>query len=329
LSGRRGRPPSSWPEASAEFEWTYTNGGKIRKLVNGLGATGALGPDNVPVEVYKKGVEVLCGPIAHLVNRSLATGVFPEAFKHGIELPVFKGGRKDRKEPACYRPVSILCAPSKMLEMVVKLCLQRHLDVSGNIPTLQHSCTTAVATAHAAWLKGKSEGKVLGILAFNLSAAFDVCSADALLPKLVKVEVQPNALRWFGSYLSGGRQRVGWRDELSEEAEVVYGVRQGSILGPLFVVAVADMEACLDVRGKVVCYADDTCIWCLADTVSEVMAKLEDKALRDVRGGERPRAQPGEISAAHLPGRHRWRFCQRRRLQGGPLQHPWPPWGHV
>jgi hypothetical protein len=38
------------------------------------------------------------------------------------------------------------------------------------------------------------------------------------------------------------------------------------------------MEACLDVRGNVVCYADDTCIWCLADTVAEVVAKLEDKA---------------------------------------------------
>jgi hypothetical protein len=67
-------PPSSWPEASAAFEWTYMNAGKIRKLVNGRGATWALGPDNVPVDVYKKGVEVLCGTIAHLVNRSLATG---------------------------------------------------------------------------------------------------------------------------------------------------------------------------------------------------------------------------------------------------------------
>jgi hypothetical protein len=186
---------------------------------------------------------------------SLATGVFPEAFKHGVVLPIFKGGKKDRKEPASHRPVSILCALSKVLELVMKSCLQRHLDVSGNVPTSQHgfrkgrSCTMAVATAHVAWLKGKSKGKVVGILAFDLSAAFEVCSAEALLPKLVKVGVRPNALRWFASYLSGGSQRVGWRDELSEEAEVVYGVRQGSIPGPLLsVVAMADMEACINVR---------------------------------------------------------------------------------
>jgi hypothetical protein len=278
-------PPSSWPKSSTTFAWTYTTAGKVRKLINGLGSTGAIGPDGVPVSVYKQEVEVLCGPVAHLVNRSLATGIFPEAFKHGVVLPVHKGGKKDQKEPSSYRPVSILCALSKVLELVVKTCLQQHLDVSGNVPTTQHgfrrgrSCTTAIAAAHAAWVKGRKEGKVVGILAFNLSAAFDVCSAAHLLPKLVKAGVGPNALRWFSAYLTGGHQRVCWNGSMSEEVEVLHWVRQGSILGPLlFLVAVADMEACLDVAGNVVCYADDTCIWCCANSVDEVMSELGRKA---------------------------------------------------
>jgi hypothetical protein len=211
--------------------------------------------------------------------------VFPERFKHGVVPPVYKGGRKDRKDPASYRPVSILCALSKVVEIVVKICLQEHLDASGNVPTAQHgfrrgrSCTTAIAAAHAAWIKGKKEGKVVGILPFDLSAAFDVCSADHLLPKLVKVGVVPNALRWFASYLAGGHQRVCWNGTLSEEVEVLHGVRQGSILGPLlFLVAVADMEACLDVFGNAVFYADDCCIWACCDSVAEVMSELGKKA---------------------------------------------------
>jgi hypothetical protein len=278
-------PPSSWPESKTPFSWTFTTAGKVKRLINGLGSTGAIGPDGVPVSVLKQGVEVLCGPISHLVNRSLATGIFPEAFKHGVVVPIHKGGKKDRKEPASYRPVSILCALSKVLELVVKTSLQQHLDVSGNVPTSQHgfrrgrSCTTAIAAAHAAWVKGRKEGKVVGILAFDLSAAFDVCSAEHLLPKLVKAGVGPNALRWFTSYMSGGYQRVSWNGSMSEEVEVLHGVRQGSILGPLlFLVAVADMEACLDVAGKVVCYADDTCIWCCGNSVEEVMAELGRKA---------------------------------------------------
>jgi hypothetical protein len=278
-------PPSSWPESRTAFSWTYTNAGKVKKLIHGLGSTEALGPDHVPVSVYKKGAEVLCGPIAHMVNRSLATGVFPDAFKHGVVIPVYKGGNKDRKEPSSYRPVSLLSALSKVLELVVKSCLQAHLDVSGNIPASQHgfrrgrSCTTAIAAAHAAWIKGKAAGKVVGILAFDLSAAFDLCSAGELLPKLAAVGVLPNALRWFTSYLQGGRQRVSWRDELSEEIDVRYGVRQGSILGPLlFLLAVADMEAVLDVNGNAVFYADDSSLWIVGNSVAEVRDKLEEKA---------------------------------------------------
>jgi hypothetical protein len=52
-------PPSSWPEKTATFAWTYTTAGKIRKIINGLGSTEAIGPDGVPVSIYKKGVEVL------------------------------------------------------------------------------------------------------------------------------------------------------------------------------------------------------------------------------------------------------------------------------
>jgi hypothetical protein len=87
-------PPSSWPGSTTAFSWTYTNAGKVRKIIHGLGSTEALGPDQVPVSVYKKGADVLCGPISHMVNRSLATGVFPDAFKHGVVIPVFKGGAR-------------------------------------------------------------------------------------------------------------------------------------------------------------------------------------------------------------------------------------------
>jgi hypothetical protein len=38
------------------------------------------------------------------------------------------------------------------------------------------------------------------------------------------------------------------------------------------------MEACLEVNGNVVCYADDTCIWCCANSVDEVMSELGRKA---------------------------------------------------
>jgi hypothetical protein len=280
-------PPSLWPERAETFSWTYQTAGKIAKLIKGLGSTEALGVDKVPVSVYKKGVDILSGPIAHLVNRSLASGVFPNVWKEGVVVPIFKGGGKNRKDPASYRPVSLLCALSKVLELVVKNSLQSHLDVSGNVPTSQHgfrkgrSCTSAIASAHAAWTEARRAGKVVGVLAFDLTAAFDLVAAKELLPKLAAVGVRPNAIAWFLSYLEGGSQRVDWNGALSSKVAVVYGVRQGSILGPtLFLLHVADMAEAVgvDVLRNAVFYADDSSIWIVADSVAEVVAGLEEKA---------------------------------------------------
>jgi hypothetical protein len=72
-------------------------------------------------------VEVLAGPISHLVNRSLAEGRVPKVFKVGKVFPVYKGKEKAREDPASYQPVSILPAMSKVLETSVKADLERHL----------------------------------------------------------------------------------------------------------------------------------------------------------------------------------------------------------
>jgi hypothetical protein len=139
----------------------------------------------------------------------------------------------------------------------------------------------SIATAHAAWTGARKAGKVVGVRAFDLTTAFDLVSAADLLPKLSAVGVRTNALLWFQSYMTGGTQRVDWNGVLSERMDVVYGVRQGSILSPtLFLLHVADMEEVVgvDVLRNGVFYADDLSVWVFADSVAEVVAGLEEKA---------------------------------------------------
>jgi hypothetical protein len=81
----------------------------------------------IPTSVLKKGVEVLAGPISHLVNRSLAEGRVPKAFNIGLVLQIHKGKGKPREDPGSYRPVAILPAMSKVLETIVKGDLEEHL----------------------------------------------------------------------------------------------------------------------------------------------------------------------------------------------------------
>jgi hypothetical protein len=117
-----------------------------------------MGIDNIPMLILKKGVEVLAGPISHLVNRSLAEGRVPKAFKVGKVFPVYKGKGKECEDPVYYQPVLILPAMSKVLETSVKADLEKHLASVDGLPEAQNgfwpkrSCTSALAHGHAGWL---------------------------------------------------------------------------------------------------------------------------------------------------------------------------------
>ncbi|QQP51054.1 Putative RNA-directed DNA polymerase from transposon BS [Caligus rogercresseyi] len=69
------------------------------------------------------------------------------------------------------------------------------------------------------------------------------------------------------SYLTGGRQQVNWNGQRSSFLNIKYGVRQGSVLGPLlFILLTADLPDYLRVavnpeaQLEVLLYADDTSI---------------------------------------------------------------------
>jgi hypothetical protein len=61
-----------------------------------MGTTEALVIYGIPGSVIKTGIAVLASPIAHLVNKSLSTGIVPAGFKEAIIHPVHKGLGKSR-----------------------------------------------------------------------------------------------------------------------------------------------------------------------------------------------------------------------------------------
>jgi hypothetical protein len=138
IAGAADASTTAWPPATASFQFKFASASRISQVVRSLGSSEALGVDKIPVSIWKKGIETLACPIAHLVNRSLALGIVPEEFKQAIIHPIHKGGGKPRSDPGSYRPVSILTALSKVLETVVKEDLVEHLDNVGALPNTQH-----------------------------------------------------------------------------------------------------------------------------------------------------------------------------------------------
>ncbi len=76
--------------------------------------------------------------------------------------------------------------------------------------------------------------------------------------KRTTIETIP--LRWFESYLNGRSFKVAWGGEVSTEYQLVTGVLQGSVLGPLlFSTYTTSLGPILKAHGlSYHCYADDT-----------------------------------------------------------------------
>ena len=93
-------------------------------------------------------------------------------------------------------------------------------------------------------LCGLDNKKEVILSLLDLSAAFDTIDHDILLKRLeLRFGVKGLALEWFRSYLTGRTQRVVVNGEASEPRELLYGVPQGSVLGPiLFTLYCAPLE---------------------------------------------------------------------------------------
>ena len=77
------------------------------------------------------------------------------------------------------------------------------------------------------------KGGSFGALLTDLSKAFDCLHHELLIAKLHAYGFSMTSLKLLYSYLTKRKQRVKINDVFSSWTEILYGVPQGSILGPL------------------------------------------------------------------------------------------------
>ena len=101
---------------------------------------------------------------------------------------------------------------------------------------------------------------VLGIF-LDFSKAFDTVDHVILLEKLSHYGIRGVALDWFRNYLTDRKQFTVFKDSRSDYQNVVCGVPQGSILGPLlFLIYINDLSTVSNALFTIL-FADDTSIF--------------------------------------------------------------------
>ena len=103
---------------------------------------------------------------------------------------------------------------------------------------------------------------------------FDTVNHEILIKKLELYGVRNTNLKWFKNYLSGRKQGISYNSTLSELKDIVCGVPQGSILGPLlFLIYVNDLYISSKISNFIL-FADDTNIFLSGKNLKAIFSSL-------------------------------------------------------
>ena len=227
------------PEIILLSSFRPTNQDELRSIVTEHGFKTSP-EDPIPAELLKEHLDTLLPFWVELVNLSLEVGKM-DNLKSSIMLPLIKelNSLTDTDDYKNYRPVCNLVFIGKLVERVVDTRLQEQLD-RNKLNTKEeygyktrHSTELLLTWVSNNLLEACDKNLASVVLLLDLSAAFDTVDHEKLLDILeVEIGITGIALQWFREFLTNRTQKVKIGDSLSEVLVLLFGVIQGSILGP-------------------------------------------------------------------------------------------------
>ena len=175
-----------------------------------LDPTKATGIDGIGPKILKYCAMSLFRPLCYLFNLSLSSGTVPSEWKIHLITPVYKSA--DRSCINNYRPISLLCNISKVLESLIHDKIIPH--VSTLISPYQFGFLSGRSTVQQLLLflhhifDAVSCGHQTDAIYLDLCKAFDSVSHGKLLSKLKEFGICGDLWNWFYCYLSDRMQCV-------------------------------------------------------------------------------------------------------------------------
>ena len=136
---------------------------------------------------------------------------------------------------------------SKIMESIVRDARLAHTVENNLLAGEQHgfvparNCITQLLLCLEDWTNMIKKGESFNVIYTDFAKAFDSVAPERLIVKIESLGFEGDILEWIKSFLKNRKQCVNVAGKLSQWNEVLSGVPQGSVIGPIFIIFIEDM----------------------------------------------------------------------------------------
>ncbi|KAK3575497.1 hypothetical protein QTP86_028193 [Hemibagrus guttatus] len=214
---------------------------EVRKALKRMKSVKAVGPDDIPVEVWKCLGEAAVEFLTSLFNRVLESERMPEEWRRSVLVPIFKN-KGDVQSCSNYRGIKLMSHTMKLWERVVEARLRKVVEICeqqyGFMP--RKSTTDAIFALRILMEKYRDGQKELHCVFVDLEKAYDRVPREELWYCMRKSGVAEKYVRVVQDMYERSRTVVRCAVGQTEEFKVEVGLHQGSALSPFLFAIVMD-----------------------------------------------------------------------------------------
>ena len=266
--------------SSSSFSFHVTTLTEIENEINNLDTKKSNPINSISAQHLKEHADI-CGNYLHnIIIFCITNSNFDDGMKLADISPVHK--KDDITNKSNYRPISGLSAGSKIFGRIIQVQIGNYMETFLS-PYLcgyrkgysvQHALIALLENLRVS-LDKKGYG---GAILMDLSKAFDTLNHDLLIAKLHAYGFSRNALMLIKSYLSNRWQRTKINNSYSSWIELLRGVPQGSILGPLLFNIYLNDLFLIALDTDICNFADDNTLYTCDISLKDLVEKLESSA---------------------------------------------------
>ncbi|KAK3561622.1 hypothetical protein QTP86_010757 [Hemibagrus guttatus] len=214
---------------------------EVRKALKRMKSGKAVGPDDIPVEVWKCLGEAAVEFLTSLFNRVLESERMPEEWRRSVLVPIFKN-KGDVQSCSNYRGIKLMSHTMKLWERVVEARLRKVVEICeqqyGFMP--RKSTTDAISPLRILMEKYRDGQRELHCVFVDLEKAYDRVPREELWYCMRKSGVAEKYVRVVQDMYERSRTVVRCAVGQTEEFKVEVGLHQGSALSPFLFAIVMD-----------------------------------------------------------------------------------------